>query len=52
MFMEKGNKNKMVTGKEKEVKNKVGHFYPDTQVTVEAETKEEADKKAKQEGNK
>lgn len=48
--MEKGRRDKMVTGKEKEVKSKVGHFYPDTQVTVEAETKEEADKKVKQEG--
>ena len=36
-------KNKMITGQN--VKNKF--FYPDEQLTIEAETKEEADKELK-----
>jgi len=50
--MEKGRKNKMIGGDKKEVRNKQKYFYPDHQVTVEAESREEADKIVKSQYNK
>ena len=44
--MKTNQRNKMLTGKERKVKNKRNYFFPDKQVTVEASDKEEAEKKA------
>ena len=48
--MEKGSKNKMVTGKTKNVRNKdlQTYYFPSLGISVEAESAEEAEKKAKE----
>lgn len=42
--MQKESKNKMVGGEKDPIVKKDKFFYPDYQVTIEAESKEEADK--------
>lgn len=42
--MQKEAKNKMIGGKEDATVKKDKYFYPDHQITIEAESKEEADK--------
>ncbi len=46
--MQTNQKNKMMTGKEKQVKNKELFYYPDHDVSVEASSKEEADELLKE----
>ena len=42
--MQKESKNKMVGGKDDAIIKKDKYFYPDYQITIEADSKEEADK--------